>query len=313
MRRLRLRESFRAVSQPIRCDTWITVWPESCPGKIMKLFHNCSPVRRHVRSVLLLTLLIAADAQAANLSLPTSYSRPYVAFGRYVALQGQGDAFATSEPVVVLIEASLPGLYKSAALVAVRPPGEDERSGLQVLQLAGDGTVLTEVIERYVTLRRQFDRLPLASTAITPANYKFHFNGEVKTGGAEAYVYDVTPKKRRPGLLSGQVWVDSDNGHEVMLAGYVAEMPAAGGRVDIVRDTQVIDGSVVGRVTHLAFALPRLGRAEVVITEAVLKLGPLTPPPQLVPFSGSLGRDWRDSISRESAMVERRGEWRSRD
>ena len=296
MRPPRLRDSFRAVSLG------------------MKSSNNSSPVRRHVWNVLLLTLLIAAHARAADLSLPTSYARPYVAFGRYVALQGQGDAFATSEPVVVLIEASLPGLYKSAALVAVRPQGEGERNGLQVLQLAGDGTVVTEVIERYVALRQQFDRLPLASIAITPANYKFHFGGEVKTGGAAAYVYDVTPKKGRTGLLSGHVWMDSDTGHEVMLAGYVAEMPAAGGRVNIVRETQVIGGSVVGRVTHLAFALPRLGRAEVVITEAVLKLAPLTLPPQAIPSSGrSLGRDWRDSISSERAMVERRGEWRKCD
>ena len=51
MRPPRLRDSFRAVSLG------------------MKSSNNSSPVRRHVWSVLLLTLLIAAHARAADLSL----------------------------------------------------------------------------------------------------------------------------------------------------------------------------------------------------------------------------------------------------
>jgi hypothetical protein len=48
-----------------------------------------------------------------------------------------------------------------------------------VLQIEGDGTVAEEVIDRYLALQELFDRLPLSSVAVTPANYKIRFAGEV--------------------------------------------------------------------------------------------------------------------------------------
>ncbi len=252
----------------------VTVWPEICVNNCMQRLIDPSPVRLHSWTAFLLTLLMASYGRAAKLPISDPYTSADMAFARYVDLQGQRDPFANSEPVVVMIEASLPGLYKSAAVVAIRQQGADE---LQVLQLAGDGTVLAEVLDRYFTIREQIDGLPADSIAITPANYKFHFGGQVNMGGATAYVYDVVPKKKRPGLLSGQLWMESGTGREVMLAGYLSDMSAARGRVDVVRETRMINGAVAGRVTHVAFTLPRLGRAEVVVTEAPPKFLALPP------------------------------------
>jgi hypothetical protein len=240
----------------------------------MQPSNDSSSVRRHAGSVFLLTLLFGLQAHAANLPAPNPYPSADIAFARYIALQGQRDPFANSEPMAVLIETSLPDLYKSAAVVAIRRQGESQP---QVLQVLGDGTVLSEVVDRYLSLRQQIDQLPAASNAITPANYKFHFGGEVKTGRATAYIYDVCPKKRRPGLLSGQLWMDSATGQEIMVSGYLPDVLAPASRIDVVRETQVIDGSVVARVTHLRFAVPRLGRAEVVVTEATPKFLALFP------------------------------------
>jgi hypothetical protein len=180
------------------------------------------------------------------------------------------DPFRQSEPVGVLIEASLPDLYKSAALLAVRKQGEDKRGELHVLQIAGDGTVADEVIQRYFALRQEVEILPRSSVAITPSDYKFHYAGEVRTGGAAAYVYDITPRKSRPGLLQGKIWMDAGSGGEVMLSGYLMDLPPSGGRVEVVRDTKLMNGCAFGRITHLRFTVPLLGRAEVVITEIVL-------------------------------------------
>ena len=226
--------------------------------------------------MLLLIASAGSLAGAADNSIPVSDPSRELAFARYVTSNVQRDSFRQSAPVGVLIEASLPGLYKSAALLAVRTQGEDKRSELHVLQIIGDGTVADEVIQRYFALRQEFDMLPLASVAITPSNYKFHYAGEVKTGGAAAYVYDVTPKKNRPGLLQGKIWMDSGTGDEVMLSGYLTDLPANGGRVDVVRDTKLMNGSPIGRITHVSFTLPLLGRAEVMVTEVVLT-------PELVP------------------------------
>jgi len=48
------------------------------------------------------------------------------------------------------------------------------------------------------------------------------------------------------------------------------DLPVSGGRVDVVRDTRLMNGSACARVTHVGFTVPLLGRAEVVITEIVL-------------------------------------------
>ena len=123
-----------------------------------------------------------------------------LAFARYFTSHVERDPFKQSAPVGVFIEASLPELYKSAAMLAVRRQGEDKRSELQVLQIAGDGTVADEVIERYFVLRQEVDILPGSSVAIIPSDYKFHYSGEVRTGSAAAHVYDITPRKNRPGI-----------------------------------------------------------------------------------------------------------------
>ena len=249
-------------------DPGIAFWPQTCATNGMQPSIDSSQARRHIWTVFLMIGSIGPAARAADVSGLMNVPSRELAFARYITSHVERDPFKQSAPVGVFIEASLPELYKSAAMLAVRRQGEDKRSELQVLQIAGDGTVADEVIERYFALRQEVDILPLSSVAITPSNYKFHYAGEVKTGGAAAYVYDITPRKNRPGLLQGKIWMDAGTGDEVMLSGYLMDLPASGDRVDVVRDTKLTNGSFV-RVTHLGFTVPLLGRAEVVITEIV--------------------------------------------
>jgi hypothetical protein len=171
---------------------------------------------------------------------------------------------------------SLPELYKSAALIGVRTPAEHYTAQLHILQIVGDGVVTEEVIDRYLALRQQMEILPHSLVAVTPANYKFHFDGEVKTGDTTAFIYDIAPRKTRPGLLVGRLWMDSSTGEEVMLSGHLMNGPATGDLVELVRDTKLVNGCAFARVTHLAWSIPLLGRAEVVITETLLR-------PRIVP------------------------------
>lgn len=226
-------------------------------------------------------LFVGSSARAGDLPLRVSGSARDLAFARFVASHGQRDSFGQTGRVALLIEASLPDLYKSAVLVALRTGGASHASGLQVVQLGGDGTVTEEVIERYLVLREQIEDLPPTSTAVTPFNYKFRYGGEVRTGGSTAYIYRITPKKRRPGLLAGSVWVDSSSGSEVLLSGRLTDERSTGGRVEVVRDTNLLNGFPFSRTTHVTFVIPRLGRAVVTVTEVVvgpgLTLQPDTP------------------------------------
>ncbi|HLJ48370.1 MAG TPA: hypothetical protein VKU01_20285 [Bryobacteraceae bacterium] len=216
---------------------------------------------------LLFVLSFLQTALAGELFVAPQDSQPSHAFAQYVASIQRRDAFAESGPVGIVIEASVPSLYKEAGLAAIRRTGENERPEYLVLRMEGDGTVQEEVMARYFELQDHIEELPVSSIAITSANYKFRFQGEVKTGRGKAYVYEITPRKKRAGLIKGQLWMDAETGAEVMVTGRLRAPASLGGGVDLVRETTLQNGSAVARVTHVALAVPRLGRGEVVISE----------------------------------------------
>jgi hypothetical protein len=230
-----------------------------------------SPKRLRLLSAGLLLLFMTLNALAADApASPSGFSKS-LAFARHLASLENGDPFERAEPVAVSIEASLPGLYKEASLLAVRDHDENTRSKYHVLALGGDGTVLTEVIGRYFGAKQQMDDIPASSVAVTPANYKFRFAGEVSTGGTPAYIYRISPKRGRRELLSGQVWIDSRTGDELMVTGRFTKLPSIHGPVAVVRETKLVNGSPSGRVSHVVFTVPNLGRAELVVTEFLLR------------------------------------------
>ena len=255
------------------------IWFVSCSNMGM-LFFKCSshaPVGRISLFIdrtccwrtAVLVLLLVQHLPASDL-LERPQSRPEsIAFARYIASLEQRDPFTEKGPVAVLIEASLPHFYKDAQLLALRRTGENERSEYLILGMEGDGAALDEVTMRYFALQEEIENLPLSSIQISPENYKFRLRGEVKTGIGSAYVYDITPRKRRPGLFKGQIWIEAGTGAEVLISGRLAVGPSLGSSVDFVRETK-LDGASYARVTHLSVAVPLLGRSELVVTERPL-------------------------------------------
>jgi hypothetical protein len=126
------------------------------------------------------------------------------------------------------------------------------------------------VIARYLRIQEQLEGLPLSSVEITPANYRFHYKGEVGTGSALAYVYQITPRKKQAGLIRGELWIDSGSGAAILQARRFVKTPSPFlGRIDIVRDTQLLEGNHRIRTTHLSFET-RAGRGELTTTEIPL-------------------------------------------
>ncbi len=225
----------------------------------------------------LLILVLIQNATANDFSIEPRLSPENLAFVRYITSLQKRDPLTESGPVAILIQASLPQLYKQAEMLAVRETGENEKGQYLIVYIAGDRTVVEEVMARSFELARTVEDLPLSSILITPANYKFRFRGEVKAGVDKAYVYDITPRERRLGLIKGQLWMDSATGAEVVVTGRLTDVPSVLGGVDLVRDTKLLDGSVFERITHIGFKVPLLGRAEFLITEYPLKNAPENP------------------------------------
>jgi hypothetical protein len=219
-------------------------------------------------SISLLFLLLPSPVLAAAFAA----SPASLAFGRYVASMEQNAPFSESGNVVIEIEARLPGMDKRGHLVAIRrgSPGDYE-----VLRIEGDSIVRQQVIARYLSSQTEAEALPASSIAVTPANYNFRYVGSVKNGGQNAtpmvYVFEITPKKKRDGLIRGQLWIDGETGIAVRQTGYVVKNPSVFvRRIAITRDLTLSGGTPSSRTTHVEIETRIVGRAEMVIVERPL-------------------------------------------
>ena len=215
-----------------------------------------------------IAVLIPANAAAQLVSISHSRSAAGLALARYVSSTKEGNGFVQSGLVAVMIEASLPGLYKQSTLVAVRQTGESGHSEYQMLQMAGDATAAQEVIAPYLVAQQEVEQLPLSSVAILPANYKFTYMGEVGAGLTTAYKFRIMPKKKRSGLIDGELWIDAATGVAVLQAGHFVKPPSDGiRRMNLVRDTKLLEGNPAVRITHISMDTQLVGRGELTITE----------------------------------------------
>jgi hypothetical protein len=81
-------------------------------------------------------------------------------------------------------------------------------------------------------------------------------------------VYRNIPKKKRDGLIQGQLWIDSVTGAALLQTGYFVRTPFAFiGRIELVRDIQPQDGY---RIIHVTIQTPWAGRGELTITDLPL-------------------------------------------
>jgi len=208
----------------------------------------------------LLSPLRAADALIVSPSAGAA-----AAFARYTAGQEQVNPWRVE---TIEVDASLPKLAKTGRLRAVRRLVPFGRPQYQVLEIAGDQTVKQQVIVRYLSAEERAAEMPPPSVAITPANYKFRYKGLVKTGNGIVYAFQITPRKKREGLIRGEVWLDSETGAAVRQAGHMVKSPSIFvKRIDVTRETSFCDGVAEARITHLSVALRLVGRAELVIEE----------------------------------------------
>jgi hypothetical protein len=250
---------------------------------IARIAYTCSPYRsgsffRDVRPiigllVLLILLLSPASASAQRLPIVQPTSTESIAFARYINWLHGRDPFTESGPVALAIVASLPGLDKQGSLLAIRDVGESERSQYGVLELQGDSIVFERVIAPYLVAQRQAEDLPLSSVIITPRNYTFHYAGEVKTGDNAAYIFRITPKKNRAGLIRGELWIEPVTGVPVLVTGYLVKSPSTSIRgINVIREITFTDGYPCARTTHMILETRPVGRAELTTIELPLRL-----------------------------------------
>jgi hypothetical protein len=194
---------------------------------------------------------------------PPAQSR---ALALYLASAAKGDPWSAPNGAMVEIDAYLPGLAEEGHLRAIRAWAESKTPKYQVIHLDGDASVKQQVIARYLNAEQQAAAMPACSLAITPANYKFRY--VESSGGTSVYVFRITPRKKRSGLINGELWIDAATGSLIHEAGYLVKRPSIFIRhFKIVRDVSLQDGAPYIRTTQLEIDVRFVGRAELTITE----------------------------------------------
>lgn len=95
------------------------------------------------------------------------------------------------------------------------------------LRFTGDGFVKSNVIIRL--LQSEVDQVQKdqpAQTAIDGKNYKFSYKGREMLRGRAVHVFHVKPRKKRPGLFKGRIFVDAYTGTLVRAEGRMVKSPS---------------------------------------------------------------------------------------
>jgi hypothetical protein len=191
------------------------------------------------------------------------------------ASSGQAAEFKGAS-MEVEIHGALPNLKKSGVLRALRRISSLGRITYQVLASEGDRTVQKEVIARYIETEIDAQKDQLASMAVIPNNYKFHYKGRGQLDGRGVYIFQVTPRHKRDGLFRGSLWIDAATYLKVQESGYfVKNRSIFLKRVEFTRKYEIRDGMSVPLRTESVADVRLVGKAELTIDYTDFAVGDL--------------------------------------
>jgi len=192
-------------------------------------------------SFIAVLITVAAGAIADN-----SIVQPSAIIDHFVAVSKAQQTRLQGASMEVDIEADVPKLHKSGRLHALRRISALGRITYDALRFEGDRSIKSDVIARYLTAEAESLKFKPAEHAVTPANYKFKYEGLLIADGRQVHVFHVTPRKKRVGLYVGELWLDPVTHLAVRESGRFVKSPSIFLRkVEFVRDYRIQDGVAV--------------------------------------------------------------------
>ena len=212
-------------------------------------------------------LLLAAAGTLQAAEAPKDRENAAAVLARYI----EGSARADWAVESMDVDASVPKLAEGARLQAIRRLLPSHQMKYEVLQLTGDRTVKEQVIARYLKAEQQAAGIPAATVAVTPANYKFARKAVARNANRLTYVFQMTPRKKREGLIKGELWLDGETAAPLLFSGRLVKSPSVFIKsVAVTRESMLRDGAVEARRTHVTAVMRLIGRVELVIEERPL-------------------------------------------
>ena len=179
----------------------------------------------------LVPLESAAIAVAALLPLlfPTLCSAqqltPAEALDRFLTRAGAPQPASSDSVFTVQIDASMPTLHKKGSMTALKLVSYTGQVVYRGLRFTGDKLVKTAVIARFLS-KDTDPAVPTADVAVSRQNYWFAYDKTSDYNGLAAYVFLLKPRRKRPGLFRGELWLTADTAAPLRLWGDLVRSPS---------------------------------------------------------------------------------------
>ena len=204
-----------------------------------------APPRRKAR---LRLRLLSLFLMIAGVGLAAAPLAPEEALARYLRAARLAAGDPPASLVDVVIDAKLPKLHKQGRLRALQFVSGSGPVTYRPVRFEGDPAIEKSVIARYLSIEAEARSRDAGSLAVTPANYRFHFERMSDYNGAQAYVFRLEPKRKRTGLFRGELWLDARTFLPLRQWGQLVKSPSLFvKRVYFVRDYVILNGRSVPR------------------------------------------------------------------
>ena len=162
----------------------------------------------------------------------------------------------------VEIEASLPKLKRKGKLSALRGIGRLGQITYKAITFQGDDSIKRDVIARYMQAEVEASKQP--SLGIQPENYKFRYADHHVNGDWELYLFELTPKEKKPGLFQGWIWLEAKTALPVREEGEFVKSPSVFlRRISFTRDYRIQEGVAVPSSIRSTVETRIVGKAEI--------------------------------------------------
>lgn len=208
-----------------------------------------------------------APATAPDLVPPVSVPKmsPELALSAYQQRAARQAQALAGYSAATLIRAELPGSAQRGEFELERQYTAPRTLAFKPLRYVGDGFVKTNVIARL--LQSEVDHVQKddpSATALRPENYKFSHKTSAQIAGRIVHVFQVKPRKKRPGLFKGQVYLDAYTGSLVRVEGRVVKSPSLFvKKIDFVQEYADINGFTLPVHMHSEATARLVGRTVV--------------------------------------------------
>lgn len=159
------------------------------------------------------------------------------------------------------ITASVPRLKENGRLRALRKISRVGQVTYHVLSFQGDNTVKNQVIARYLQAEQQGQGDE--KLTISPANYKFKYKGRKDVDGRDAYVFQLSPRKKRVGLFKGELCLDPTTYLPIREKGRLVKNPSIFfKKVEFERDFAIQNGIAVPQRLNSTIDVRFIGKVQ---------------------------------------------------